>query len=98
MSPYTGNAFFQTSFIDAKAYEQREAIEGTIKTYLGFFTNPDVAAVFSSDLPNTFSFNEVNNGAVITITMPQSLASERRYVQTYLKMLFYNHNKTQDCN
>lgn len=84
-------AFFESTFLNAKAYEQREAVEGTIKTYLGFFLDPDVAAVFSSDLPNTFSLDEIDYGAIITLTMPQRLFSERRYIQTYLKILFYFH-------
>jgi Type IV secretion-system coupling protein DNA-binding domain len=83
--------FFESTFVNAKAYEQREAVEGTIKTYLGFFLDPDVANVFSSNEPNTFSLNEIDQGAVITITMPQRLVSERRYIQTYLKILFYFH-------
>ena len=83
--------FFESTFVAAKAYEQREAIEGTIKTYLAFFLDPDVANVFSSDEPNTFSLDEIDQGAVLTITMPQRLVSERRYIQTYLKILFYFH-------
>ncbi|WP_411845729.1 type IV secretion system DNA-binding domain-containing protein [Roseibacillus persicicus] len=83
--------FFDSTFTKAKAHEQREAVEGTLKTYLGFFLNSDVAAVFSSDEPNTFNFSDLDRGAIISITMPQTLATERRYVQTYLKILFYFH-------
>lgn len=83
--------FFESTFVQARAYEQREAVEGTIKTFLGFFLDADVAKVFSSEEPNTFSLDEIDQGAVITITMPQRLVSERRYVQTYLKILFYYH-------
>lgn len=83
--------FFESTFVHAKAYEQREAVEGTIKTYLAFFLDPDVANVFSSDEPNTFSLDEVDQGAVLTLTMPQRFVTERRYIQTYLKILFYYH-------
>ncbi len=83
--------FFESTFVQAKAYEQREAVEGTIKTYLSFFLDPDVANVFSSDEPNTFSLNEIDQGSVLTVTMPQRFVSERRYIQTYLKILFYFH-------
>ena len=65
--------------------------KGRSKTYLGFFLDPDVANVFSSDEPNTFSLDEIDQGAVLTITMPQRLVSERRSIQTYLKILFYFH-------
>lgn len=83
--------FFSSTFVHAKAYEQREAVSGTIVTYLAYFLDPDIASVFSSDEPDTFSLSELDSGAVITVTMPQRLVSERRYVQTYLKILFYLH-------
>ncbi|MEO0510830.1 MAG: type IV secretion system DNA-binding domain-containing protein [Verrucomicrobiota bacterium] len=84
--------FFQTNFTEALAYEQREGIVATITTYLGFFMQPDVVNVFCSDEPNTFSIDEISRGTVITLSMPQTLATERRYIQTYLKMLFYIHS------
>ena len=84
-------AFFDSTLTHARAYEQREAIEGTIKTYLGFALDPDVASVFSSDEPNTCSFSQLDHGSIITVTMPQRLVTERRYIQTYLKILFYYH-------
>ncbi len=83
--------FFESTFTVAQAYEQREGIEGTLKTYLGFFLHPDIAAVFSSDEPNTFSMREVEEGRIISVTMPQRFATERRYIHTYLKQLFYYH-------
>lgn len=83
--------FFKTTFVEAKAYEQREGIEGTIKTYLGFFMDPDIATVFSSDEPNSFTLSSVDDGAIITLTMPQRFVTERRYIQTYFKILFYYH-------
>lgn len=83
--------FFATTLTQAKAHEQREAIEGTIKTYLGFFMDPDVLSVFSSDEDNTFSFSQLESGMVISVTMPQRFQTERRYIQTYLKTLFYYH-------
>jgi len=83
--------FFESTFTQAKAYEQREAIEGTIKTFLGFFLDEDIAAVFSSDEPDTFWLSDVDFGKIITVTMPQRLVSERRYVQTHLKLLLYLH-------
>ena len=83
--------FFHSTFVEAKAPEQREGIEGTIKTYLGFFLDPDLANVFSSDEPNTFEIDDVDHGAVIATSMPQRFVSERRYINTYLKMLFFYH-------
>ena len=83
--------FFHSTFVDAKAPEQREGIEGTIKTYLGFFLDPDIAAVFSSDEPNTVEISDVDHGTIIATSMPQRFVSERRYINTYLKILFFYH-------
>ncbi len=83
--------FFASTFTSAQAHEQREGIEGTIKTYLGFFLHPDITAVFSSDEPNTFSLPAVDEGGIVSVTMPQRFATERRYIHTYLKCLFYYH-------
>ncbi len=83
--------FFHSTFLDSKAPEQREGIEGTIKTYLGFFLDPDLSDVFSSDEPNTFEIGDVDDGAIITTSLPQRFVSERRYVNTYLKLLFFYH-------
>ena len=83
--------FFDSTFLAAKAHEQREGIEGTIKTYLAFFLDPDLAAVFSSDEPNTVEIAHVDDGAIITTGLPQRFVTERRYVNTYLKILFYYH-------
>jgi hypothetical protein len=83
--------FFHNTFIDAKATEQREGIEGTIKTYLSFFLDPHIAEIFCSDQPNTFEIADVDHGGVIAVSMPQRFVTERRYVNTYLKMLFYYH-------
>ena len=83
--------FFHATFVEAKAPEQREGIEGTIKTYLGFFLDPDIASVFSSDEPNTVEIADVDRGAVIATRMPQRFVSERRYINTYLKILFFYH-------
>ncbi len=83
--------FFESTFTKSLAHEQTEATTGTIKTYLSFFLDPDIAAVFSSEKPNTFSLSELDHGAIISVTMPQRLVTERRYIQTYLKTLFYYH-------
>ena len=57
--------FFHSTFVEAKAHEQGEGIEGTIKTYLGFFLDPDLAEVFCSDQPNTVEIGQVDDGAII---------------------------------
>jgi hypothetical protein len=83
--------FLETTFTQIRAHEQKEGVEGTLKTFLSFYLNEDVAAVFCSEKPNTFSLAHLDRGSILTVTMPQSLATERRYIQTYLKILFYTH-------
>jgi type IV secretory pathway TraG/TraD family ATPase VirD4 len=40
---------------------------------------------------STFDFSEIDKGKIILVTMPQKFQTERRYVNTFLKLLFYNH-------
>ncbi len=67
--------------------DQLGGVQGTIYNYLNYFTNDDVAEVFCSD--NTFSFDEIEKGKIVCVAMPQKLQIERRYVCTFLKLLFY---------
>lgn len=60
-------AFFGDTFLESRADEQRAGIEGTIKTYLSFFLDPDIAEVFSSDERNTFEIDDVDHGRVIAV-------------------------------
>lgn len=83
--------FFETTFTGTQSHEQRDGVVGTLQTQLGFLIHPDIAEVFSSDEPNTTTLSALDRGTVFTIEMPQSLATERRYLQTYLKILFYLH-------
>ena len=54
------------------------------------FLTPEVAEVFCADT-STFDFTEIDKGKIICVTMPQKFQTERRYVNTFLKLLFYNH-------
>lgn len=83
--------YFDQTFLSAQAAEQKEGIVGTIKVYLGFFTHPDIAEVFSSDEPNTFNMKDVDDGRILATAMPQTFQTERRYINTYLKLIFYTH-------
>jgi hypothetical protein len=51
---------------------------------------PDIAQVFCA-AENTFEFKEVDRGKIICVAMPQKYQMERRYINTFLKMLFYTH-------
>ena len=70
--------------------EQMGGVKETIANYLQFFLTPDIAQVFSAH-ENTFEFHEIDRGKIICLAMPQKYQAERRYINTFLKMLFYTH-------
>jgi hypothetical protein len=70
--------------------EQIGAVKETIANYLQYFLTPEIAQVFCP-ADNTFDFDEIDRGKIICVAMPQKLQTERRYVNTLLKMLFYTH-------
>jgi hypothetical protein len=49
-----------------------------------------VAEIFCAK-ESTFKFSAIDEGKIILITMPQKFQTERRYVNTFLKLLYYNH-------
>jgi Type IV secretory system Conjugative DNA transfer len=70
--------------------EQMGGVKETIANYLHNFLTPDIAQVFCPG-NNTFEFSDIDRGKIICVAMPQKFQSERRYVNTFLKMLFYTH-------
>ena len=70
--------------------EQIGGVKETIANYLQAFITPDIAQVFCPD-GNTFDFADIDRGKIICVAMPQKFQLERRYVNTFLKMLFYTH-------
>jgi type IV secretory pathway TraG/TraD family ATPase VirD4 len=70
--------------------EQLGGVRETIANYLQHFLTPDLAQVFCS-AENTFDFDDIDRGKIICVSMPQKFQAERRYVNTFLKMLFYTH-------
>jgi hypothetical protein len=70
--------------------EQMGGVKETIANYLQNFRTPDIAQVFSPG-KNTFEFSDIDRGKIICVAMPQKYQTERRYVNTFLKMLFYTH-------
>ena len=71
--------------------EQLGGVRETIGNFLQHFVTPDVAEIFCSERPSTFDFTQIDEGKIICVTMPQRFQTERRYVNTFLKLLFYNH-------
>jgi type IV secretory pathway TraG/TraD family ATPase VirD4 len=70
--------------------EQFGGVKETIANYLHYFLTPEMAEVFCPS-QNTFEFSEIDCGKIICVAMPQKFQAERRYINTFLKMLFYTH-------
>ncbi|MGH7990031.1 MAG: type IV secretory system conjugative DNA transfer family protein [Limisphaerales bacterium] len=86
---YALNYHFKNRFLDQPA-EQLGGVRETIGNYLQYFLTPEVAEIFCVR-ESTFDFSEIDKGKIILVTMPQKFQTERRYVNTFLKLLFYNH-------
>lgn len=70
--------------------EQIGGVKETIANYLQPFITPEIAQVFCA-AGNTFEFADLDRGKIICVAMPQKFQLERRYINTFLKMLFYTH-------
>lgn len=76
-----------------EAPEEMSGIKSTIKTFLEFFTQDDIAEVFCQD--NSVEFTDIDKGKVFLIAMPQSLKTERQYIATLLNLFFYLHARSR---
>lgn len=83
------HAHFANRFL-TQPDEQLGGVRETIGNYLQYFLTPEIAEVFCTG-ESTFDFNAIDQGKIILVTMPQKFQTERRYVNTYLKLLYYNH-------
>ncbi len=79
---------FEEQFLKQPA-EQIGGIRGSVANYLSTYLVPEVAALCQRD--STFSFSDMDRGKIICVALPQKHAVPRRYVNTFLKQLFYNH-------
>jgi hypothetical protein len=82
-------AHFANRFLN-QPEEQSGGVRETIGNYLQYFLTPEIAEVFCAG-ENTFDFASIDQGKIILTTMPQKFQTERRYVNTFLKLLYYNH-------
>ena len=71
--------------------EQLGGVRETIANHLQNFLTPGIAEVFSPPEGSTFRMDALDQGGIVLVTMPQKYQTERRYVNTFLKLLFYNH-------
>ena len=70
--------------------EQLGGVRETIGNYLQYFLTPGSRRGVLHQT-STFDFSAIDEGKIILVTMPQKFQTERRYVNTFLKLLFYNH-------
>ncbi|MFZ2655710.1 MAG: TraM recognition domain-containing protein [Victivallales bacterium] len=70
--------------------DQLGGVISTIFNYLQYFTNPDIAEIFCCD-EGSIDFSELDSGKIFVASMPQKYQVERRYVNTFMKLLFYVH-------
>jgi hypothetical protein len=70
--------------------EQLGGVRETTANYLQYFLTPEIAEVFCAET-STFDLGEIDRDKIICVTMPQKFQTERRYINTFLKLLFYNH-------
>ncbi len=70
--------------------EQIGGVKETIANYLQPFITPEIAQVFCA-AGNSFDFADLDRGKIVCVAMPQKFQMERRYINTFLKMLFYTH-------
>lgn len=69
--------------------EQLGGVRETIANHLQHYLAPEVAEVFAGS--STFQMDALDEGKILLVTMPQRFQTERRYVNTFLKLLFYHH-------
>ncbi|MEI6715916.1 MAG: type IV secretion system DNA-binding domain-containing protein [Verrucomicrobiota bacterium] len=70
--------------------EQLGGVKETIANYLQPYIAPEVAQIFSPS-ESSFGLEEIDRGKILCVSMPQKFQTERRYINTFLKMLFYTH-------
>lgn len=70
--------------------EQLGGVKTTISNYLKVFTDADIAAVFCPP-KSSFSFDQIDQGKVVCVALPQRFQVERRTINTLLKLAFYSH-------
>ncbi|MBX7157671.1 MAG: type IV secretory system conjugative DNA transfer family protein [Verrucomicrobiae bacterium] len=70
--------------------ETLSGIRGTIFNYLKFFTDPIIAEIFCPQ-EDTFHLDALDEGKIVCVSIPQKYATERKYINTLLKLAYYNH-------
>ncbi len=82
-------AHYEGTFLTQPA-EQLGGVKATIANYLKYFTDPSIAEVFCPP-KSSFSFDDLDRGRIVCVSLPQRFQIERRYINTLLKLSFYAH-------
>ena len=88
-SRHSSAMHFADNFLD-QPEEQQGAVISTIYNYLHFFTEGDIQEVFCSDESNV-KLQDMDKGHIFCISLPQKYQVERRYINTFMKLLYYTH-------
>jgi hypothetical protein len=81
----------EQTYLNHEAKEQRAGEIGTSQNYLEYLGTPEIAEIFSSDLPDTCSMLDVDKGKILCIDVPEDYTTERKYIFTVMKLLLYRH-------
>ncbi|MGH7955716.1 MAG: hypothetical protein ACREH8_01735, partial [Opitutaceae bacterium] len=65
--------------------EQLGGVKTTVANYLKYFTDPAIMEVFCPS-KSSFSFDDLDRGKIICVSLPQRHHVERRYINTLLKL------------
>ena len=74
-----------------KAPEELSGIRGTIENYTNAYLEPEIMEVFCSPDP-TVGIEALEQGKVLLLSIPQDFGRSRKYIQAYLKILYYRNS------
>ena len=77
-------------FMRNAAKETLNSIISFISNFLKPFADPYMREVYCTP-KNTCDFSSIDNGKIFTVSMPQAFGVQRRYANTIMKLLFYQH-------
>ncbi len=77
-------------FMRNAAKETLNSIISFISNFLKPFADPYMREVYCAS-KNTCEFSSIDEGKIFTVSMPQAFGVQRRYANTIMKLLFYQH-------
>lgn len=77
-------------FMRNAAKETLNSIISFISNFLKPFADPYMREVYCAPT-NTCEFSSIDEGRIFTVSMPQAFGMQRRYANTIMKLLFYQH-------